>query len=102
MIMMDEARQRLAAAPEGEILLVDVRSFAEWQSGHLPGAIHIPLDQLAENLAIFASFAGKDIFIYCHVGGRAEIAVQYLRSQGEMRATNISGVSSWKGELIKD
>jgi len=44
----DEIKKTLEAAKAGEITLVDVREPSEYEEGHLPGAVHIPLSQLPD------------------------------------------------------
>lgn len=40
----DEALRRYTA---GDVVILDVRTLPEWRGGHIPGAVHIPLDELA-------------------------------------------------------
>ena len=47
-ISAGELRDLLDRSRPGELILVDVREAAEFSSGHLPGALHIPLSRLAE------------------------------------------------------
>ncbi len=61
-------------------LVLDVRSPAEFASGHLPGSINIPLQQLRQNLASVPK--GKQIITCCASGMRSASAAQILRSQG--------------------
>jgi len=61
--------------------LVDVRSQGEFQSGHLPGGIHIPLDEVPAKTKEIAELP-KPIILYCHSGHRSGIAADYLHQQG--------------------
>lgn len=47
----------------GEVTLVDVRPHEEYQAGHIPGAINIPIAELADRLAELAG--DRDIVAYC-------------------------------------
>ena len=49
---------------EGPVMIVDVRDHAAFRSGHIPGAVSIPLDQVASRVAEFKA-AKKPIIIYC-------------------------------------
>src|SRR4030095_12131889 len=53
---------------------IDVRSDAEWTAGHLKGALHLPVDQVASLAA--ADLPNKDapLVLYCHSGKRAQRA----------------------------
>lgn len=66
--------------------LIDVRSTAEYQSGHVPGALSLPMDSL--NPSSLANAAGneyghsKPIYLTCFQGPRAKQAAETLMSQG--------------------
>lgn len=78
----------LAAARAGLVVL-DVRGRAEWDAGHLPDAIHIPLAELPERLAELASDRG--IAVHCQGGGRSAIASSLLQSKGFGAVANVAG-----------
>ncbi|MBI5287729.1 MAG: metalloregulator ArsR/SmtB family transcription factor [Chloroflexi bacterium] len=59
-ISRDELRRRLDV---GDVVLLDVRPQAEFASGHIPGAVSIPLDEIAARLAELPS--GIEIVAYC-------------------------------------
>ncbi len=62
-------------------VIVDVRSSAEFKQGHLPSAMNIPFDQIAQ---LEAQVKEKDrpILLYCRSGQRARIAEQQLNALG--------------------
>lgn len=74
-------------------LVVDVRTPAEYQSGHFPGAVNIPVDQVEKRLE---EFGGKDksIIVYCASGGRSGSAKSYLESMGFSDVINAGGLSN--------
>jgi phage shock protein E len=74
-------------------LVVDVRTVAEFQSGHFPGAINIPVDQVAKRLEEFGN-KDKPIVVYCASGGRSGSAKTYLESVGFTDVTNAGGLSN--------
>jgi len=75
----------------GEGSLVDVRSSGEFQSGHLPGAIHIPLDEVPAKMKMIAAMP-QPIILYCHSGHRSEIAADYLQKHGVEEVFNGGGI----------
>ena len=80
-------------------LLLDVRTDEEWQICHLPDAVHIPLQELAGRVDELA--AESEIVVYCHVGGRSAMAVNYLRERGFGRVRNLmGGIDVWS--LVAD
>ncbi|WP_320826871.1 rhodanese-like domain-containing protein [Reinekea sp.] len=75
--------------------LVDVRSPAEFQMGHAPGAINIPVEQLAIKLSTGLDLAtDAEITVYCAAGGRAGVAKTLLERAGYLHVTNGGGLSN--------
>jgi len=60
--------------------LVDVREAAEYQEGHLPDAINIPIRTLAQNLDKLPK--DKPVFVYCKSGHRAALSTAALQTLG--------------------
>ena len=58
----DEAHQRQAAGA----VIVDVREPDEWRSGHIPGAVHIPLSQLGMHVNRFDK--SQEMIVVCRSG----------------------------------
>ncbi|MCW7491383.1 rhodanese-like domain-containing protein [Leptospira sp. 2 VSF19] len=74
-------------------LVVDVRTVAEFQSGHYPGAINIPVDQVSKRLDEFGD-KNRSIIVYCASGGRSGSAKSFLESIGYSDVTNAGGLSN--------
>lgn len=62
------------------LTLIDVRSAQEFAASHVPGAINIPLDQIAARAAELP--AEGDVVFYCQSGVRSRLAIEVLRSLG--------------------
>ncbi|MEU5399790.1 rhodanese-like domain-containing protein [Streptomyces sp. NPDC005963] len=88
---IDQARTRL-----GELTVIDVRTPGEYASGHLPGALNIPLDQLRKALPELTE-AGRrgEILVVCASGARSESACALLADKGVTTATLIGGTNAW-------
>ncbi|MFQ3230722.1 rhodanese-like domain-containing protein [Reinekea sp.] len=75
--------------------ILDVRSPAEFQQGHAPGAINMPVDQLAIQLSNGSTMDKNDeITIYCLSGARAGVAKTLLDRAGYTKVTNAGGLSN--------
>jgi phage shock protein E len=75
--------------------LVDVRSPAEFQTGHAQGAVNIPVDQLAIKLSKGCEMeTDADITVYCAAGGRAGVAKTLLERAGYQSVTNAGGLAN--------
>nr|WP_218863480.1 metalloregulator ArsR/SmtB family transcription factor [Actinopolyspora biskrensis] len=86
----------LNAAGEGRALVLDVRPAEEYAAGHVPGAVSIPLDQLADRLAEIPP--ETDVVAYCR--GRYCVlsydAVRLLRAGGRDAALLEDGILEWR------
>ncbi|MBC7268072.1 MAG: FAD-dependent oxidoreductase [Streptomyces sp.] len=78
----------LPAATEAGALLLDVRTAAEYQAGAIPGARHVPLDDLRAHHTELPT--DRQIVVYCHAGLRGHTATRLLTQHGHT-ATNLDG-----------
>jgi hydroxyacylglutathione hydrolase len=78
----------LATHPDGRTI-VDVRNDSEWDAGHIPGAIHVPLARLARHVEELRE-AGP-LAIHCQGGARSAIAASVLRAEGIEDITDVEG-----------
>ena len=69
-------------------LIVDVRTPAEFASGHYPGAVNIPLDEINRRMNELGADTNRPIVLYCRSGRRAGIALDQVRRAGYTRAFN--------------
>jgi adenylyltransferase/sulfurtransferase len=75
-------------------VLVDVRTPQEWQICRIEGATLIPLQELPSRLGELDR--RSEIVVYCHVGVRSAMAVEFLRGNGFERARNLEGgIDAW-------
>jgi molybdopterin/thiamine biosynthesis adenylyltransferase/rhodanese-related sulfurtransferase len=72
-----------------DAVVVDVRESFEWRAGHIDGARHIPLGELANRLDELPRDA--DIVLYCASGARSSRALDVLRDAGFARAKHLKG-----------
>ena len=81
------------------LVIVDVRTKSEYNSGHIPNAKSIPLSSLSESLSQLDIYKEQDIFLVCAVGGRSQKATELLRSKGFSKAINVQGgTRGWKAK----
>ena len=71
-----------------DAVLLDVREDDEWEAGHAPQAIHIPLGELAERVGEVPQ--DGDVYVVCRAGGRSARATMYLNQNG-WDAVNVAG-----------
>lgn len=84
-----QARGRLA-----ELTVIDVRTPGEYASGHLPGALNIPLDRLPRALSVLGD-ARPELLLVCASGKRSADACALLAEHGVPAATLTGGTDAW-------
>lgn len=86
---------------EGDYVILDARTQAEYDEGHIPGAILIPHDTVAT--AAEDALPDKDqlILVYCRSGNRSKQASQALVNLGYTNVVEFGGINSWPYEVEK-
>ena len=93
---INEGMERCVATPDA--VLLDVRTGAEYQEGHLPGSRNIPVDALPSVDGLPAAL-GTPLFVYCLSGARSSHAAAVLRRMGYCNVTNIGGINRYRGKV---
>ena len=83
----------LAALRAQGATLIDVRQPDEYEEFHVPGAILIPLDQLAERVDEVP--AVDRVYVICKTGGRSAKAVEFLNGNGYDTVNVAGGSLAW-------
>ena len=84
------------------LFVLDVRTPAEYASGHIPDAHLIPVDELEDRLR---ELPAKDsvMLVHCAVGGRSTAACQTLGLHGYTRLLNlVGGMHTWPGPRVRE
>lgn len=74
-----------------DLMIIDVRSGAEFDSMHIRGSYHVPLAMLSEHTEEFAAKMGTRVVLVCQSGNRAEQARKHLDAVGLAGASVLSG-----------
>ncbi len=91
---VEELDARIREGRTGRV--VDVRRPAEWQAGHIPNAVHLPLNTLAQSAS--ALDKGEPLAVICAGGYRSSIGTSILEQLGFTRVTNVvGGMAAWTG-----
>jgi rhodanese-related sulfurtransferase len=76
-------------------VVVDVRDSAEFSAGHLTGAKHIPVSDIAQRMNDIP--AGKPVLVYCATGTRSGKAASALKKAGRDQIFNLNGgIAAWR------
>jgi rhodanese-related sulfurtransferase len=77
----------------GGAFLLDVREDVEWQGGHAPDAVHIPMYDVPQRLDELPT--DQPIAVICHVGARSAQVAHWLRAQGYDAHNVEGGMDAW-------
>jgi rhodanese-related sulfurtransferase len=88
------SREEAGALLEGGAQLVDVRVAHEWDAGHIPGATHLPLEELAERSGELDQ--ERAVVLYCRGGTRSSMAAEALEGAGFDAVKLSEGIVGWE------
>ncbi|MDX6595219.1 MAG: hypothetical protein QOI72_601 [Solirubrobacterales bacterium] len=88
-VSRDEAQKMIEEGAQ----LIDVRADHEWEAGHLPGATHVPLDELPERTGEIDK--ERPVLLYCRGGNRSTMAATALADAGYDAAKLSEGIVGW-------
>jgi rhodanese-related sulfurtransferase len=88
-ISVDELATSLASGSR----LVDVREQDEFDDGHVPGAVHVPLATVADNVEQFRGVGPT--YVICRSGARSMRACEFLAAHGVEVANVAGGTMAW-------
>lgn len=83
----------LAIALDGGAWVLDVRETEEFDAGHVPNALHIPLGTLNENQHLILEH--ETLYVICKAGGRSMKAATLLESVGYEVVSVAGGTDGW-------
>jgi rhodanese-related sulfurtransferase len=93
-----DPQEALRRYESGEPVILDVRTPVEWAGAHIPGAVHIPLDELTRRYQELDPDA--ETIVVCAHGIRSAAAGQWLSEAGFECVLNLRhGLSRWPGPI---
>ena len=93
-INAEEAKARLDQ--EGDkIILVDVRTSAEYSEAHIEKAILLPVDTIGKNASSIIPDLEAVYFVYCRTGSRSAAASAQLVQMGYRNIYDLGGIRDW-------
>lgn len=97
-ISTDEAKQKIDA---GNITIVDVRTQAEYEAGHIPGAVLVTLDTIGTAQPAALPDLNANLLVYCRTGVRSAQASAALAKIGYTHIYNMDGgITAWKYDTV--
>lgn len=94
-VSVEEAKDLIDSNPG--LVILDVRTEAEFNDGHIEAAINIPVDDLGGRLSELNK--GDELLVYCRTGNRSTTAVGILEDNGYTRLYHMDGgITDWTRE----
>jgi sulfur-carrier protein adenylyltransferase/sulfurtransferase len=92
-----DARQAQELIASDSAAIVDVREQAEWDEGHLPGAVHVPRGNLESRIEGAVPDHSRSVVVYCASGSRSAFAAKTLEELGYENVVSLAGgFTDWK------
>ena len=98
-ISVEEAYEMMASQ---EVVVVDVRTREEHESGHIENAVLVPNESIGSEMPEALPDKEATLLIYCRSGRRSKEAAQKLLSLGYQNVYDFGGVIDWPYELVKE
>ncbi len=100
LITPEDAKALLASEPA--VLLLDVRTQEEYDSGHIAGSVLMPNDEIETRSAELPADRATTIVVYCRSGRRSALAAETLLSLGYTKIYDLGGIQDWPYETVVD
>ena len=95
----EEAKARMDANPD--LIVLDVRTQAEYDEGHIPGAVCLPNEMIVAGMP-FPFGKEAEILVYCFSGQRSAEAAKKLRDMGFTNVSDFGGIMDWPYKTTTD
>ena len=92
-----KAKERIDSGDE--VIILDVRTKAEYDAGHIPGAILIPNETIGSARPDLLPDLDAEILIYCRSGNRSRQAALKLIDLGYTKVYDFGGIIDWQYEI---
>lgn len=99
-IPQELAKEMMSA--DDSLVVVDVRTQEEYAEGHIPGAICVPNESIADAQPAELPDLEQTILVYCRSGRRSKEAAQKLADMGYTNVYEFGGIIDWTGEVVTE
>ena len=97
-ITAEEAKEEIE---KGNVVILDVRTKEEYESGHIENSILSPLDEIKVEAENILNDKDKKILVYCRSGNRSATAANLLVEMGYNNIYDFCGIKDWTYEIVK-
>ena len=99
-ISSDEAKKMMDE--DSAVIILDVRTKDEFDTGHIEGAILIPDDKIEEKAEEILTDKSAVILVYCRSGRRSALASTSLAQLGYTNVYDFGGIIDWNYDLVTE
>ena len=99
-ITMDKAVEMMES--ESNYIILDVRTFEEYNERHIPGAICVPNESIGTEPIEELPQKDQLILVYCRSGRRSKEAAEKLVAMGYSNIYEFGGILDWTGETVSE
>ena len=91
----DPWRNKRKLREQPDVMILDVREQDEWNAGHIPGAVFMPMGEVPNRLSEIPT--DKTVIVQCRSGNRSSQVTDFLVKQGFTNVHNMSGgINAWQ------
>ena len=87
---------------EQTVTVVDVRTEAEYQEGHIADAVLVPNESIADQMPEALPDKEATLLVYCRSGRRSKEASEKLLELGYRNVYDFGGINDWPYDVVKD
>lgn len=98
-ISYQDAKQMMEK--QKDFVILDVRREEEYEKGHIPQAILLPLDTIEEDASAVLPKKEQTILVYCRSGVRSKMAARILDAKGYTNVYDFGGILDWPYETTR-
>ena len=84
-----------------EVIVLDVRTQAEYDDGHVENAVLIPVDEISAKAENVLQDKNAKILVYCRSGNRSATAARTLIDMGYTNVYDFGGIIDWPYDIVK-
>lgn len=96
-ITVEELKKEIEA--KSKYVLLDVRTAGEYERGHLPESIHLPVDEVDQKIENIIADKNAKIYVYCLSGSRSVMAVDVMIKKGYKNVYDVDhGLLAWRAK----
>ncbi len=95
------AEEAKAIIDSEDVIILDVRTQEEYDSGHIENAVLLPVTEIADKAEEILPDKDAKILIYCRSGNRSATASKDLIRMGYTNVYDFGGINSWSYGIVK-